>query len=406
MTFAVGQLETLVKQAAAEAGFDLAGIAPARLAHSRELRFFSDWIAAGRGGEMAYLESRDDQGHLKRAALEHVAPWARSVIVCALNYNTANPRSLECHDPERGWISRYAWGDADYHEVVMERLRRVEARLREEVAAPETQTRCYVDTGPIVERGFAAHAGVGWIGKNTCVINQSLGSWLFLGVVLTSLDLVPDLPAPDRCGSCTRCLDACPTEAFVAPRELDATRCISYLTIEKHGATPEELRANMGNHVFGCDICQDVCPWNRKAPASSVTEFQPQPERFNPALAWLANLSEEEFRAAFRGSPIRRAKRSGLRRNAVIAMGNSGQRDFVPVLQELVHDPDPVVAKHAGWALRSTECRVPSAEQNQKEGPNPVLAIRYSVLNENPLPARPGGEESQADRAGGPHAPR
>ncbi len=360
MSNSVAQLEALVKAAATEAGLDLAGIAPARFGDSRELRFFSDWIAAGRAGEMAYLKSRDHQGRLKRAALEHVAPWARSVIVCALNYNTAHPRSTECHDPERGWISRYAWGDADYHEVVMERLRRVEARLREEAADPALQTRCYVDTGPVVERVFAAYAGVGWIGKNTCLINQRAGSWLFLGVILTSLELAPDLPAADRCGSCTRCLDACPTQAFVAPHELDATRCISYLTIEKRGAVPEELRPGLGNHVFGCDICQDVCPWNRKAPASSAPEVAPQPERFHPALAWLANLSDEDFRNAFRGSPIRRAKRSGLRRNAVVAMGNSGERGFVPLLEQLVHDPDRVVAEHAEWALGKYQ--VPSSE--------------------------------------------
>jgi len=363
MACLIGQIEALVKQSASEAGFDLAGIAPARLGDSRELRFFSDWIAAGRAGEMAYLESRDHQGRLKRAALEHVAPWARSVIVCALNYNTAHPRSTECNDPERGWISRYAWGDADYHEVVKERLRRVEARLQQQAADPALQTRCYVDTGPVVERVFAAYAGVGWIGKNTCLINQHVGSWLFLGVILTSLELLPDLPAADRCGSCTRCIDACPTQAFVAPHELDATRCISYLTIEKRGTIPEELRAGMGNHVFGCDICQDVCPWNRKAPASPAGEFQPHPERFNPALGWLANLSEEEFRASFRGSAIRRAKRSGLRQNAVVAMGNSGERSFGPLLEQLVHDPDRVVAEHAQWALkRSTQYSVPSTK--------------------------------------------
>ena len=363
MTYSIGQLETIVKQFAAEAGFDLVGIAPARLGDSRELRFFSEWIAGGRAGEMAYLESRDGQGRLKRAALEHLAPWARSVIICALNYNTAHPRSTECHAPEHGWISRYAWGSADYHRVVMERLRRVEARLREEIGDSAIEMRCYVDTGPVVERVFAAYAGVGWIGKNTCLINQQVGSWLFLGVILTSLELTPDLPAADRCGSCTRCLDACPTQAFVSPHELDATRCISYLTIEKRGAIPEELRPGMGNHVFGCDICQDVCPWNRKAPTSHAPEFEPRLERFHPALAWLGTLSEEEFRTAFRGSPIRRAKRSGLRRNAVVAMGNSGQRGLMPLLQQLTHDPDPVVAEHAEWALkRSTKLRVASTE--------------------------------------------
>ena len=352
MARSIGQIEALIKQSAIEAGFDLVGIAPARLGNSRELRFFSDWIAGGRAGEMSYLESGDSQGRLKRAALEHVAPWARSVIVCALNYNTANPRSTDCHDPERGWISRYAWGSADYHEVVMERLRHVETRLRADVGDPTIETRCYVDTGPVVERVFAAYAGVGWIGKNTCLINQRVGSWLFLGVILTSLELAPDLPAPDRCGSCTRCLDACPTQAFVAARELDATRCISYLTIEKRGAVPEELRSGMGNHVFGCDICQDVCPWNRKAPTSAAPEFQPRRERFHPALAWLASLSEEEFRVAFRGSPVRRAKRSGLRRNAVVAMGNSGESGFIPLLRQIAQDSDPVVAGHAEWAMQ------------------------------------------------------
>ena len=360
MPFASGQIEFVAKQAAAEAGFDLVGIASARLDNARELRFFSSWIADGRAGEMAYLGSRNEQGDLKRASLEHVAPWARSVIVCALNYNTAYPHTADCDDPGRGWISRYAWGSADYHRLVMQRLRRVEARLRREIADPRLETRCYVDTGPVVERVFAAYAGLGWIGKNTCLINQRLGSWLFLGVILTALELAPDLPAPDRCGSCTRCIDACPTQAFVAPRELDATRCISYLTIEKRGPIPEELRAGMGNHVFGCDICQDVCPWNRKAPASSIAEFQPQPERFNPALAWVASLSEDQFRSAFRSSAIRRAKRSGLRRNAVVAMANSGRHEFVALLQQLTNDPDPVVAEHADGALRrigpSSDC--------------------------------------------------
>lgn len=368
MAPATAKLEVLVKRAARDAGFDLAGIAPAQLGDSRELRFFSDWIARRRAGEMAYLESRNGDGHLKRSSLEHVASWARSVIVCALNYNTAHPRSTECRDPQRGWISRYAWGSADYHQVVMERLRRVEACLREQVADPTLQSRCYVDTGPVVERVFAAYAGVGWIGKNTCLINQGLGSWLFLGVILTSLELTPDLPPPDRCGSCTRCLDACPTQAFVAPRELDTTRCISYLTIEKRGDIPEELRAGMGNHIFGCDICQDVCPWNRKASVSSLPEFQPHPGRFNPALAWLANLSEDEFRTAFQRSPLRRARRSGLRRNAVVAMANSGKLGFVPLLQQLTNDTDRVVAEHAAWALhrRETSAARPTGDLDVK----------------------------------------
>jgi epoxyqueuosine reductase len=285
-------------------------------------------------------------------------------VVCGLNYNTAQPHSTELTDPRRGWIARYAWGGAerpaDYHEVVMERLRRVEARLRDTVGEAELQTRCYVDTGPVVERVYASYAGVGWMAKNTCIINQQAGSWLFLGVLLTSLELMPDLPAPDRCGSCTRCIEACPTDAIIAPYQLDATRCISYLTIEKRGDIPEELRRGIGRHVFGCDICQDVCPWNRKAPASALPELQPQSELINPALEWLATMSEGDFREQFRGSAIRRAKRSGLRRNAVVAMGNSGDPALIPVLENLARDPDEIVAEHARWALGRLRCCEPA----------------------------------------------
>lgn len=224
-------------------------------------------------------------------------------------------------------------------------------QARGKLCPPTLTTRCYVDTGPIVERVFAKYAGVGWVGKNTCIINQKKGSWLFLGVILTSLELAPDLPAPDRCGTCTRCIEACPTDAILAPYQLDSNKCISYLTIEKRGSIPEELRAGMGRHVFGCDICQDVCPWNHKAPATTVPEFEPRPGLMNPALAWLAEMSVEEFREVFRGSPIRRAKRTGLRRNAAIAMGNSGDPQFLPLLEELAADQDESVAESARWAM-------------------------------------------------------
>ena len=338
---------TLVKQAASDAGFDLAGIAPVR--EFRELEYFPEWIANGHAGEMRYLESRDDQGQLKRSSLSRVAPWARSVIVCALNYNTEQPYSTQAAEPTQGWISRYAWFNGDYHDFVMKRLRQVEAKLRE--SAAEIETRCYVDTGPIVERIYAKYAGLGWIGKNTCVINQKIGSWLFLGVIITSLELIPDLPAPDRCGTCTRCLDACPTNAFTAPHQMDASRCIAYLTIEKRGDVPIEFRDQMGRQVFGCDICQDVCPWNRKAPASDAPEFQPRAELVNPALDWLATITEENFREAFRGSPVKRTKRQGLRRNAVLAMASSGDQRFLPILEKLSTDDDPIVAEHARWGL-------------------------------------------------------
>jgi len=343
-------IETTVKRAALQAGFDLCGIAPAT--DASELRHFPEWIASGYAGEMKYLESRDEQGSLKRASLSRVAPWARSVIVCAINYNTNHPYSTEVHEPKRGWISRYAWSREDYHDAVLRRLKQVEAALHEAVrdSPPELITRSYVDTGPVVERVFAKYAGVGWIGKNTCIINQKIGSWLFLGVILTSLDLTSDMPAPDRCGTCTRCIEACPTDAILEPYKLDSNRCISYLTIEKRGSIPEDLRSGMGHHVFGCDICQDVCPWNRKAPVTNAPEFSPREDLVNPALDWLAEMSAEEFREKFRGSPIRRTKLSGLRRNALIAIGNSGKLELLPVSEKLMSDQDGSVAECARWA--------------------------------------------------------
>jgi epoxyqueuosine reductase len=348
------EITSAVMQAARDAGFDVAGIAPVE--DSPELEYFPRWIAAGHAGEMKYMEARDEEGRLKRASLANAAPWARSVVVCAINYNSAQPYSTDApNDSEnqgRGWISRYAWGVQDYHDSVMPRLLRVEAALRNAVGSKDLVTRCYVDTGPIVERVVAKYAGVGWIGKNTCIINQKIGSWLFLGVILTSIDLAPELPAPDRCGSCTRCIDACPTNAFVAPYQLDSNRCIAYLTIEKRGAISEDLRSGMGRHIFGCDICQDVCPWNRKAPATNAVEFRPRPELVNPALAWLAGMSAEEFRGAFRSSPLRRAKRAGLRRNAILAMGNSGEKKFLPQLAQLATDEDEVLAESAAWAIQ------------------------------------------------------
>jgi epoxyqueuosine reductase len=359
-------LPARIKQCARDAGFDLCGIAPIR--DFAELQVFPAWIADGKHGEMKYMEARDEAGELKRASLARVAPWARSVIVCAINYNTAHPYSTQVKPKEasRGWISRYAWAHEDYHDAVLRRLKQVEDGLRGlDATGDSLQLRSYVDTGPLIERVYAKYAGVGWIGKNTCIINQQIGSWLFLGVIITSLvltkndfakndlmedELTADLPAPDRCGTCTRCIAACPTQAIVAPGELDARLCISYLTIEKRGEIPDQRRSGMGRHVFGCDICQDVCPWNRKAPVTSAAEFEAREGLVNPALDWLAEMQQEEFRTVFRGSPVRRAKLSGLRRNAVIAMGNSGDKKFVPTLKKLCEDPDTVVAEHARWA--------------------------------------------------------
>lgn len=346
---AVGSNSGQIKSLAAQAGFDLCGLAPVQ--DFPELARFPEWVAEGHAGDMKYLESRDDSGQLRRASLNSVFPWARSVVVCAINYNTAHPYSTQVRDPAHGWISRYAWSREDYHDSVLRRLREVEAKVRELCGSEQIETRSYVDTGPIVERVYAKYAGIGWLGKNTCLINQKIGSWLFLGVIVTSLDLKPDLPAPDRCGTCTRCLDACPTNAFVGPHQLDSNKCIAYLTIEKRGSIPEELRGGVGQQVFGCDICQDVCPWNRKAPATDKPEFQPREGFVNPALVWLAEISEQDFRDVFRGSPVKRAKRDGLRRNALIAIGNSGDTSTLAVVEPITSDPSPAVAEAANWAV-------------------------------------------------------
>jgi len=354
-------VKEVLLEAARAAGFELAGVAA--VGDFPEHRQFEHWIETGRAAEMGYMAARDEAGGLKRGSLGRVAPWARSVVVCAANYNAAQPYSIHPYptfvgDLPRGWIARYAWSREDYHDAVLRRLREVEGELRSAFKSAATNdgsgneliTRCYVDTGPVAERLYAKYAGIGWSGKNTCLINQKMGSWLFLGVILTSLELPPDTPAPDRCGSCTRCIDACPTQAIVAAHELDANLCISYLTIEKRGPIPEPLREGLGRHVFGCDICQDVCPWNRKAPVTSAAEFQPREGLVNPALEWLAEMDDAGFREVFRGSPVRRAKRQGLRRNAALAMGNSGEARFLPVLRKMEGEEDTVVADAAKWA--------------------------------------------------------
>ena len=352
--FSREQFAQAAKQAAADAGFELAGVSPVHEEHFSELAAFPEWIEAGHAGEMEYMKKRTESGGLRRASVKNVAPWARSVVVCAINYSAAKPYSTSVRDPDRGWISRYAWGSADYHDVLLPRLRRIEETLKQLAAqnGREIETRSYVDTGPMLERVYAKYAGIGWIGKNTCIINQKLGSWLFLGVILTSLELAADVPAADRCGSCTRCIDACPTGAIVAPGKLDARRCIAYLTIEKRGTIAEEFRSGIGNNIFGCDICQDVCPWNRKAPRTSAPEFQPQEALYHPDLKSLAGMDEEAYRHTFRRSPVKRTKYSGIRRNIAIAMGNSGNQEFVSELERMSRDDDPVVAEHARWALK------------------------------------------------------
>src|SRR5882724_762368 len=357
-------------------GFDRCGVV--RAEKFPELAQTSEWLAREYGGEMKYLADP------RRSDPQSVLPGIRSVIVCLLNYNTAHPLSTEStpqndQDEPRGWISRYAWG-RDYHEVSRDRLDRLADSLREHFSGP-FEARSYVDTGPVQERVLAKHAGLGWLGKNTLLLDETLGSFFFLGVILTTLDLAPslagsELPPPDLCGNCRQCLDACPTQAFVEPYVMDARRCISYLTIELRQGIPEELRGPMGRHVFGCDICQDVCPWNRRAPITTLEEFQPNsfPSRdeektdnssssgeesfFLPRLEWLAGMSEAEFREMFRDSGIKRTKWRGLVCNACNALGNCDLRRGTRVharasalLERLAASAEPVIAESARWAL-------------------------------------------------------
>jgi epoxyqueuosine reductase len=364
MMIGVDTLSSAAKAAAQRAGFELAGVATLEDPNFPELARFPEWVERGHAGEMEYLKARDDQGRLKRASVRVAAPWARSVIVCARSYDSPQPLSTECNDSDRGWISRYAWMHEDYHHAILRRLREVEADLVKTAAGAGLEpprTWCYVDTGPIVERVYAKYAGIGWIGKNTCIIHEQRGSFVFLGVILTSLDLAPDLPAADRCGTCTACIDACPTDALIAPGELDSRRCIAYLTIEKRGAIPEEFREPIGRHVFGCDICQDVCPWNRKARRRHWPEptEEMRDDLVNPALEWLAQMDQDGFRQLFRKSPVKRSKFAGLRRNLAIAMGNSGDPKFASTLEKWARDPDENVAEHAKWGLARLDRGLP-----------------------------------------------
>jgi len=307
-----------IKAKARELGFDACGIAPAT--ELPELRFFDDWLDRGYAGDMTYLH----RSASRRADVRRVMPEAKSVIVTGTVYNVDRPYSTECTDSTLAQISRYAWGD-DYHDVIGRRLDDLVAWMRE--ASPEPfEVRPYVDTGPVQERVYAQHAGIGWIGKNTCVINPALGSWLFLGEIICSLPLATDAPGLDQCGTCTLCLEACPTQALVEPGVLDARRCISYLTIEQRGPIPESRRAAVGSHVYGCDVCQEVCPWNASAARSTDRAWQPRPVWDYAAVTRLARKSDEELSMALRGSAMRRAKVDGLRRNLDVALANSRAR--------------------------------------------------------------------------------
>jgi epoxyqueuosine reductase len=375
-----------VKERAIAVGFDLAGVADAAPAATGGA--YRDWVTEGMAGEMGYMARNPERREDPRV----VMPEARSIVVVALRYRPAEVASSGVAltpqpplpilgegepvgkqpvysplpglgegqgvragsqqrqpPPLRGQVARYALGD-DYHDVMLDRLRTLLAEIRARYGA-EVVGRPYVDTGPLLERDLAQRAGLGWWGKNTNLLHRDLGSYFFLGALLLGLELEPDTPTTAHCGTCRRCLVACPTNAFVAPYVLDARRCISYLTIELKGPIPRELRPLMGTWIYGCDICQEVCPWNRKAPATDEPAFQPRGDLAAPELIPLLRITDEEFRERFRGSPIKRTKRRGLLRNVAVALGNIGDPAAVPALREALSDPEPLVRGHAAWAL-------------------------------------------------------
>ena len=310
-----------IKAKARELGFDLCGIAAA--VHYPELDFLQEWLTRGYAGDMAWLPRSAD----KRADVRRLLPGARTVIVTATLYNTDRPYSGQL-PPGTAGISRYAWGD-DYHDVLKARLDRLLEWMRATSPVP-FDARAYVDTGPVQERVYAQYAGLGWVGKNTCLINADIGSWIFLSEIVSTLDLEPDTEGLEQCGSCTRCLESCPTGALVDAGVLDATRCISYLTIEARGPLPAEHLEAMGTHVYGCDICQEVCPYNRPAPTSCDPHWQPRRGLDLPRLVDLAARSDEELRALLRRSPMKRPKIEGLRRNLTISLANAEPADDPP----------------------------------------------------------------------------
>ncbi len=343
-----------IKAHAAYLGFDLSGVTTAE--PPRHGEYYAKWIEQGMAGEMAYLgrqiEKRQDPGQ--------ILPNARSLVVVAMNYRCPDPDPVPSGvpgdtqrgtpgDTYRGKIARYARGD-DYHDVMKEKLQELLGFIRERAGRP-VEGRVYVDTGPVLEREFAVRAGLGWFGKHTNLIHKRVGSWLLIGEILLDIDLDGDRPAADHCGTCTRCIEACPTEAIVEPYVIDSRRCISYHTIELKGAIPLEYRAAMGDRVFGCDDCQDVCPWNRRAPETGHSAFVSRPWNEAPGLIEMLGLTPEEFRTRFRGSPVKRTKRRGLLRNAAVALGNTKDPEAIPALADSLVDDEPLVRGHAAWAL-------------------------------------------------------
>jgi epoxyqueuosine reductase len=337
------ELKARLVSFARQIGFDSCRVAACSApSHAAE---FSEWLSVGAHGEMNYMQ----RGEKKRCDPETVLPGGRSIVVLALNYFQGKMPNTGA---ARGAIARYAWGD-DYHSVIGAKLDKIDKFLREFGG----EQKCYVDTGPILERDHAAQAGIGWHGKSTMLIDQRLGTWFFLAEVLTTLELPPDEPVPDRCGTCERCINACPTGAITAPHRLDARRCISYLTIELKGSIPLELRPLIGDRIFGCDDCLEACPWNRFAQESRESAFAARRSTTGMSLREYLDLNEAEFRALFKRSPIKRIKRRGFLRNVCVALGNVGEVSDIPALERAAADPEPLIAEHAAWAIEQIEIR-------------------------------------------------
>jgi epoxyqueuosine reductase len=372
----VAKVKSELKQRARALGFSLVGITAAR--PGRRLDAYLRWLEQARHGEMGYLARPDRLA--RRQDLNVILPGAQAMVCVGLDYETLKLPPEIADDPSRGRISNYAWG-ADYHEVMAPRLEELAGWLRQ-AAGSRTQTKVYVDTGAILERDHAEAAGLGFVGKNTMLIGPRRGSWFFLGELLTTLPLPPDEPAPlmPGCGSCRRCLDACPTNAFPGPYVLDARRCISYLTIELKGWIPREFRPLMGNWVYGCDVCQVVCPFNRFAPESDEPLFRPANwDAAAPPLLDLLTLDDEAFSRRFAGSPIKRIKRPRLVRNACVAAGNWGSPAAVPALTRLLTDPEPLVRGHAAWALVRIGTEVAQAAVTAALAAEPDACVREEL---------------------------
>jgi epoxyqueuosine reductase len=342
----VAELKTGLVSFAQQIGFDSCRIAACNApTHATEFR---EWLREGTHGEMNYMQ----RGEEKRCDPQKVLLGARSIVVLALNYFQGNAAHRAAATAKTGRIARYAWGD-DYHEMIEVKLEKIDQFLRRVGG----QQKRYVDTGPILERDHAAQAGIGWHGKSTMLIGERLGTWFFLAEVLTTLELPPDEPVPDRCGTCERCIKACPTGAINGPHRLDARRCISYLTIELKGHIPLELRPLIGDRIFGCDDCLDACPWNRFAQVSHETAFTARQSRTGMSLRAYLQLSDAEFRQLFKNSPIERIKRRGFLRNVCVALGNAGDVSDIPALERAAADPEPLIAEHAAWAIQQIRQR-------------------------------------------------